>query len=1369
MEAPYIFPILKIFSIFAEAKEFFDKNYGLIFFERDEKKLGIEDLAQGNRNLVIGEPGAGKTELLGKIKKHFNSEGKDAVLISLRQSDAIEQIDAFIKKKTKFEKVLLLDALDEVQASLFSAILQKISEVSEKHPNLPIYLSSRLVFISKYATSFPGYRFIAVPPFTEGQVREYLLESGKQKEDVEILLNRVIAFNHPIRVIQIPRYLSFLDKFLKEKDVDLTSIAAISRNELFEHFIYSKLESEKKLSSEKRLITKRVLEKLALTMEIYQTNEITEDELMSFFDELKSDLKNAVLAQIDLGIFYDNSLLKVSQNDLKKIQFENTEFQEYLAAKEITRFSEPSRAAFNFAVDQVTGEIYPSWFNAFTFLVDMQPDLLEQLVEFSGIRASETFKVVDEGFITFLGRINPQGIPHASRKQIFLDAFSYYQRTLQWMPWGLLSLLSGCYENSIEDGLKEYVAKSELEVGTKRYVRLGNVVHVVEYLLESGNSIDISYWREKLLAYVQDSNDNGVLQRHALSALTSLGDPTVIDQLPNLMNAEQLVMRAFLSFCRETAPNHQKSIEYFIEAVKRDDFYGRYGFQEITESEAIKKILRAFNSDENFRREYIKDTSLFREEDSKLVEHIRDVFDEEIGQLAKEALVYCTNIQIVYSAEKSSFVIGLWRLLKEKYSNFLTEMIGRIQKVPDEKHGLYFALDFFADVINKEDVESIIDAMINAGEKDSALSLMFNIKFSNRKDAEEIYEEGRKKLPVEYEGWEKAQAKARNKEERRKKNDDNELLKEFKTLLEPEPGKYSFGVFEYYTDNHDRLNSLLTDSDKNRLKDLITGTIFKFIDPAKLELTITSEHQGAKTYTMDQGVRLFGDALEAASILEIDLSVYRQKILNYLPFAYDKNLKIVLNHFTNITHKEIQSLLEVYREKKSDKWRYQLSNFIEICKRYNIIQSIPILRELVKDSRCDRYERETAMTVSDMLAHDPLFLKETFELYKDNENDTEKFLSYVANGILITQHADLEAVQWRLNEVLKRAAPFVREEGVHSVNDFESEIIHGHDFARPLMELRSAEHISSYLNLLGEAMQIWARGKEFHAYGEYLWDIICTYFEGLKEHGSFEPLHLLEKKISELKDQDGANWFASRVAQIRRAYLSFLGKPKNISEAVKKYNESHDFDNKKIQNSADLFRHVQDALETDLSRWIEGEGAYDLIVNKETESGKRNQHEKLVQRTLKTQIDNAFIKRGFQVEISRESQLLDEKRPDFLVRYGFVGPIVLEIKLSSNSDIQGSKANESDSFENMKRYMTGFGASHGVFVIIDDRGAKNLKEVKDIFETIPNVWVKSFECYSVAKKEHKIKGNQKKTTNTKTTRTNPKRKVSAKTVRTRKK
>jgi hypothetical protein len=254
---------------------------------------------------------------------------------------------------------------------------------------------------------------------------------------------------------------------------------------------------------------------------------------------------------------------------------------------------------------------------------------------------------------------------------------------------------------------------------------------------------------------------------------------------------------------------------------------------------------------------------------------------------------------------------------------------------------------------------------------------------------------------------------------------------------------------------------------------------------------------------------------------------------------------------------------------------------------------------------------------------------------------------------------------------------------------------------------------------------------KFHSYAQYLWEITYMYFDNLKDEQSYEPLRKLEAKVAGIQDNEGSNWLAARMVHLRRSYLASLGRPRNISEAIKKYNLARAYDNKKIVNAEDLFRQVQDALDTDLRRWIEGEGAYKLIRGEKVTDGKWQAYEDLIQKTLKTQVENILLRRGFQVDLIREPQLYDGKRVDILLRYGFAGPIVVEVKLTSNSDLKAKNIDESKSYLSMKRYMAGYGAQYGIFLVIDNDDAKNLTEIQKIFQEIPNVSVQSFDCPGV--------------------------------------
>ncbi len=1318
----YQSPVTKIHATFEEAKKFYDENKGSLLLWHEEAP-SISDLARGTRNLIVGEPGIGKSLLLEKLRDHFATNGFSTCLVLLRQGEVDKQIDDFLGEENIAPKALFLDALDEVRTASLPGVLQKIEEVSVKYPSLPIFISSRWVFINRYAATFSTFRFITVAPFSREQVWKALVEAGHSEMDIQALLSRTMSFSHSMLVIQIPRYLDYFIEFLKKNDIK--RVVQFSRNELFEHLIQSKLVIEdEKLNVDERAIIKRVLEKLALTMEIYQTNNISKDELMTFLDDLKSDLKVVALSQISLARLFHGSILRLTGDDLDRIEFDNTEFQEYLAAKEITRFSDPKHAASSFAVNPEIKQIYNTWFNALTFLVDMQPGLLEQFVEFSGLR-SQMFGVAAEEFIHFLSRIDPRFVLPRTKDTFLRDLVLYHQKNLQWIPGELTSSLPPFFNSTSETFLKGEVDVAEKEVGTKRFVSLGNVAYVVGYLLRDGVPLDRAYWREKLIAYASDTNENGVLQRHALFALEQLKDPTVINELPSaLMNADDLVSQGFLSIAAELDPDNPKSLEYFFEATRRNDFHGRYGIFALKKPESIKKFLQQFNTDDRFRKEFLDDTSVFGKEDNALVKNIEAVFDHEIEELCKDALVHAAHYNVAHTAEKSSFVLGLWELLKKKDPGFIPSMPERIKNSADGASGLYFSSPFFAKLLGNDDVDGFIDAMIAIGERDRAHSVMVHIKRSGGPLAEKVYETGRAKLSDEYARWEAAATAATPVPDNRLAD----LIKEFRILLEPEPGKYSNNVFDFYVENLEALRSLLTDDDKIRLKDLITGTVFKLMNPADYELTITKDSGGSKTWKTSTAVHIFGDALIAATHLDIEITPFRQKILSFIPFAYTDQLKAIFELVKAIEPNEIAPVIEVYKQHKSDLWRHQSISFIEAVEQYHVVEAAPILREIVRESGQEDYPRRSALEVAESLLSDSTFLQGIFSQYEKSDKQIEVDLAHLANGLLITAHADSEAIKWRLNQILERVAPLVQQHGVHSVGPVEDEITHTHTFAKPLMQLSHRGYEENYLKLLEGGMEIWAKGEKFHAYASYIWDIICAYFDNLKKHGQYQPLRLLEAKVVEIKDKDGANWFASRMATLRRSYLAEIGKPHNISEAIQKYNDARARHSKKIANSDELFQYLQKGLDTDLQRWIEGEGAYELIVGKSIYRGQQ-QYEKLVQRTIKTQIENILFKQGFtEADIVREPQLLDDKRTDLLVRYGFVGPVVIEIKLTSSSEIKGKDLKKSKSYSSMVRYMSGYGATHGIFLVIDNKGAKNLDDIKGVFGGIPGVWVRAFKC-----------------------------------------
>lgn len=927
----YIDPLLYIHSDFKNAKEFYDTLLP-DFYAGMNKPIGLEEIARANRNLIVGEPGIGKTLLLERLSNRLTQDGVQVQLVALRERTSSEKIDDFVRASNTARRALLLDGLDEVQASLFPSILQKIRDVSQAQPTLEIYLTSRWVFINRYAANFSKFRFVTISPFTLKQVDLYLRANGYAPADIDALVGRVMSFRHNMLVIQIPRYLGLLVEFSKKHGID--RVADLSRNELFEYFIYSKLEMEdERLNTDKRTLVKRVLEKLALTMEIYQTNTILKDEMMTFFDDLKSDLKVAALSQVDLQVFFEKTLLK---NNHDSIEFDNTEFQEYLAAKEIARFEDPRRVAFEFAVDQRINEFQPSWFNALTFLIDMQPGLLEQFVEFSGIRGE---RLIDEEFNRFLSRINPGNASPELRRTLFSDLLAYHRRHLQWMPAITASVFPGLFEPPLENLLKSEIAAANAEDGTKRSILLANVATVVGYLLRAKENLDLAYWRTQLLAMVSDPNSNEVLVRRGLFALEHFNDPSIVEALPTaLLEGDGSIAGACVKLCVALNPESPVSLRYFVEGTKRGQLESRYGFYALKGRAALSSFLKAFAEDDSFRYKFLEKASIFKEHDREVVNNIDSVFDENIGPTCYAAIARSFHHWTAQFAQYSVFVAGLGEILRKRSPDFFSRIIQAVRQDSSQTSLYYLGRLFASLVCDRPSLDQFLKAMREAGEEARAFEVLLQVRYSNRPGAEDLFEAGRSVLPEQYKYWE-----ARQKEEEVEASVKLQAqLADFRNQLEPAPGQYNLGVFAFYTQNADTLDQVLTAKDRERLEKLITGSVFSSINPAGYDITITEDHPGGGTsYTLSSNIRLFRDALMVADHLKIDLSPFRAAVINFIPFAYNEDLQVVFRLVKNITPQEFAPVLDVYSQQRSDLWRHMPESFIEAVERYHIIQAAP--------------------------------------------------------------------------------------------------------------------------------------------------------------------------------------------------------------------------------------------------------------------------------------------------------------------------------------------------------------------------------------------------------------------------------------------
>lgn len=1324
----YILPIIKY-------SKKFEKLYEDPFFSTDVDYLkDLESILSLHRVCVIAEPGYGKTRLLSEIYELCSKQGKKCAIIDLKKVDRrleeFLQNENILKSKISFEVeglsksdnfklnnsedvIICLDALDEVKNSRFNEMVNWILEFSRCYGNIRLIVSCRTTFIVSKHILFENaaFHFLSIEKFSEKEVKQYFKQNNIDDEVVSKILRLLHSDND--MCIKVPRYLTMTVELVLNDKID---IANLTKSDLFEKFIYKKLEKEDEtLGQEQRDITKRLLEQLALVMGIYQNNSITKDELMTFFNDVESGLKYYFLEHIKLDILYERSLLK---NNGDSIEFENTEFREYLAAKEITRLGNVEQVIFDLAVNPNLRDIYPSWYNTIKFLIDFQPSLLAKIIQFGKIKTGE---IKSHDYFRFLVNVQSDKISINDKKEIFTIIFKYYQTQAYWIDNDILSALTSYYSRPLEPILKEYIEENE-NFTDSYYVRVGNVIMLIHELLEKGiTEIDIDYWKYTIIELTKVDND--VVKRTSVRILGFFKDISLLQKVfDNVKDSSRMVWENIIDTCTMINPNDPFTIECIVTGVRRGYWFVRDNLSLITESNAIKYLLTCFINDDNFMIKFIEDEGTEGKQDSIIINNIKGNWDTEIANLSKQ-LVDKALANKYISAGRSKFIMELAEILNETTKDYLMKLLYK------SKDSNFFWIDLCYLCAQIIKVNQVNDFIVKAKEIDKTW-LAFQVLQVSRFFQKSVYEEGRKYFEEEY----------RNVEEERKsyevssKKDIQKLYEQFKYKLEPEKGKYQSDIFKYVVDNYKELIPLIKENpeDKERLVYLIINEVFKRMDPYDYEVNITKQDSKnmSISYSIDSRVILFDYSIRLARMLNIDVKDYRKKIISFIPYAINETLEDIFELIPNPSDDEINMLLNIYNTpRKDDLVEFHPYSFIKAYRQYRLIGATSIIKRFIENDNVSLNDKIYAIKAIGDSVDDQEYIQELFSRYIEAPKEELQNLAEQCNEILIEKYHDKEAILWRLNCIKERAFELKEEDtstNFRMISGRETEL-YSKSFAAPIMKVRDESLRDNYYNLLQYSFDLIKKSEKYRRYSYYIWDIVLKYFENLKITGKSKYLLDLEKKVNRNSNSlIDINWFKYRIQELRKIYLNETDKPVTIYECIKQYNRLKHNTYLDITCPRDLLELIQEIINDDLRKWVELSGAYKFI-----EESTRNQ-EIMIQKTIKTQFENALLKRGIRdIGIIREPQLLDDIRPDFLISYGFIGSVVIEIKRITNPQVKNKEEREKYASKLVK-YIEGTNSDYLIYLLFntkkEDELSKYLSEVEECYKDNARIFVKGLDC-----------------------------------------
>jgi hypothetical protein len=1330
----YIEPNIKLYDTFSDLIKYKSSEYFDSIFK--EEKLTIKKLYINKNLFVLAEPGFGKTVLLENLVKNAEANGIEAIFVDLKKLDNSINLYDNINKITKrpdtiktgtfniskkHNLLLCLDALDEVSQKDFSNVIDKITDFIIDYPDVRIFISCRILHFEKYENilNFRNFSFLRINHFSYDNVIEYLNKNDidTQRQD---FIKKEFFNNDSIykSIIYTPRYLNLFVDYLKEKNIE--DFKQITRCELFDYFIYKKIEKDKIIQKEVDInILKRVIETLALIMEIYQVNSLSKDELMSFFADIQNDLKVNILSHITIDDFINRSALK---DNIDFVEFENTEFQEYLAAKEISRFKDMKQSVFDLAVDKDLKEIYPSWFNVLSFLIELKIDLLKNILDYG----MSNQKTVTEGYFDLITKVNSNLLSTEIKDDIFKKVFEYHQLNDRRIKYTLVDNLSYYYTENNSNLLKKYF--EGILFSKENRVILKNIFYLIFYICERKllSLRDINYWSKKYEKILTDKSIEISVKIELLFITKHLNNKKIINiiyELPYQDNEE--LWEPIISNLGEIKVNENILVHLIINGLKFRSSIYIYCLYNLKSPKAIKIFFDIISKDNYLNEKFLNNYSINDDSESmdRFFKTIKDINNYKIIKSLKNYIIKSCNKKI-HSNHRSRFLKKLIRFISSIDKEFIFEIIDSFSKTKD--YWNFMLLDIFSECLYKEQVQKFIElTKIQIPEYPwVACSTLYSFKSSDRIDAKEIFEEGKKHFLKEFLEEEKKQKKYKREDEKRERKNYEEFKKWLNISTEKD---IIYNIFIDYTSEHSNIQKYISNEEKVKLKSL-TSFFLKSYNPLKSGLIYLEETDNETRYRTDFQIGPYGYAIICAEMLNLDVSNYRQNIINYIPFAYSDHFQAIIKIIGNISVKELEPVIKIYRCKKDDLWRHMPNNLFYIANNYTEI--IPKIEHIFVDylegkhtHKAYNYQKIDAIKILDKYHNNIKYLKGL-----KNKDINDNALTNEVNAILISKYNDVDTILERINYIIDNPFEFEFEHHTrgYSPDEHETEIRNKY-FAAPLMKLEDDSFIDYFLKLLEESYKVYKKDGKYGQYAYYMSEIVIAYFNNLKHLKDIRILKKLEVFNNKFINEVGYGIMLERIGQLKKEYLDYIGKPDNINTCINKYNKIKNEQYQIINNNYQLFELLKDIIEKDLNDWIkiEGRKMLESIKNKGRE-------ETELQKWLKLQFDNLLLRKEFRPNdfyVYRESQSLDDSRTDFLIGYGFVNPVLIELKLSSNPDMKGNKLTSKKSFTNMKKYIKISDVENAIFLVynnnIDDNELWDdyLKNINDTYKQIKEVTV----------------------------------------------
>jgi hypothetical protein len=510
-------------------------------------------------------------------------------------------------------------------------------------------------------------------------------------------------------------------------------------------------------------------------------------------------------------------------------------------------------------------------------------------------------------------------------------------------------------------------------------------------------------------------------------------------------------------------------------------------------------------------------------------------------------------------------------------------------------------------------------------------------------------------------------------------------------------------------------------------------------DKNQNETIITGNRAVIAEKPKDKDPQITANQNEYNKILQLSLSGLSKKYLN--SYNHDKDLcaKAIQERYPSLTEEletEITNQSKQIFNYLSQKSEAPLAQGQIFTKPTDLYFKINFLINIYASESLRKFLKDLILKYSEGLEYYTSIISDLDLGLKDEKflTDLLKKLSKVPenNGtksniinLKISRYADLKLAKERLKDIFKNNAKHwvlamhSMEEHREVLSSFPNqELFFGKDEAfKKILQLCKSNleespseygRMSLLFSMLCNNLKILSAKPELEEHSRELLNELESEFKNL---GPFPNKNFLELTLSEL-----------------RAYFTNLAKPSSILEASLHYNSLRDSILTDIPDAFTLKEKVIRILRKD------DDGFLKTILEKiNHRTNQEAAREKDIQNELKLLIENRFYREGLTITILRETETDTGKKADYLISYGFVNPILIELKYSDHGDLKSEnsskKIEKTDSYTNFLHYKNNFHCEYGIFLILDNEEHKldtwisKEKKVRKAYEKNSNVEV----------------------------------------------